>query len=162
MLYIIYLCVGFFGGGCCLLLPNPCHVEVPRPGTKTLLHSCRSTRSLTPCATREHPLFEFLYVCFVFLCVLCLFVFSICGHNMWKVPGKGLNTSHSIDPSCFSDNARSFTHCATRELLKLGCFSFVFFRAAPTAYENSQARGRMRAAATSLYHSHSNARSLAH
>ena len=36
---------------------------------------------------------------------------------------------------------------------------FGFFRATPTAYEGSQARGRIRAAATGLHKSHSNARS---
>ena len=57
-------------------------------------------------------------------------------------------------------------------------FVFCLFRAAPTAYGNSQARGRIRAVAASLYHSsqqlgiratsatyttaHSNAGSLIH
>ena len=35
---------------------------------------------------------------------------------------------------------------------------FIFFRAAPSAYVSSQARGSVRAAATGLHHSHSNAR----
>ena len=40
------------------------------------------------------------------------------------------------------------------------CFCFVLFvRATPTAYRGSQARGRIGAAAASLHHSHSNARS---
>ena len=34
-------------------------------------------------------------------------------------------------------------------------FYFLVFRAAPTAYGSSQARGRMRAIAACLYHSHS-------
>ena len=34
--------------------------------------------------------------------------------------------------------------------------SFIYFRAIPTAYVSSQARGRMGAAAASLHHSHSN------
>ena len=38
-------------------------------------------------------------------------------------------------------------------------FFFFFFRAAPMAYGNSQARGVIGAAAASLLHSHSNARS---
>ena len=43
-------------------------------------------------------------------------------------------------------------------------FSFIYFRAAPAAYGNSQARGRMRATAAGLHHSHShsNARDESH
>ena len=45
----------------------------------------------------------------------------------------------------------------------LGCEAFIFlpslFRATPSAYGGAQARGRMGALATSLHHSHSNARS---
>ena len=39
---------------------------------------------------------------------------------------------------------------------------FVFFRAAPTAYGGSLARGQIRAVATGLHHSHSNAGSELH
>ena len=46
------------------------------------------------------------------------------------------------------------------------CVVFVLFvllfRAAPEAYRNSQARDQIRATAASLYHSHSNCRSLTH
>ena len=45
--------------------------------------------------------------------------------------------------------------------LKLAHFVCVF-RAIPTAYGSSQASGQIRAAATSLCHSHSNARSESH
>ena len=38
-------------------------------------------------------------------------------------------------------------------------FFFVFFRATPTAYGDSQVRGLMGAVAAGLCHSHSNARS---
>ena len=38
-------------------------------------------------------------------------------------------------------------------------FSFCLFRAVPEAYGSSQARGRIRAVAAGLHHSHSNARS---
>ena len=37
-----------------------------------------------------------------------------------------------------------------------------FFRATPVAYGSSQARGQIRAIATSLFHSHSNSRSKLH
>ena len=40
--------------------------------------------------------------------------------------------------------------------------SFAFFRAAPAAYGNSQAGGRMKAAAAGLHHSHSNVGSEPH
>ena len=38
-------------------------------------------------------------------------------------------------------------------------FFFAFFRAAPTAYGGSLARGQIEATAAGLHHSHSNARS---
>ena len=38
------------------------------------------------------------------------------------------------------------------------CFYFFLFRATPVTYRSSQAKGRMRAAAAGLCHSHSNAR----
>ena len=38
-------------------------------------------------------------------------------------------------------------------------FIYCLFRAAPTAYGGSQVRGQIRAVATCLHHSHSNARS---
>ena len=41
-------------------------------------------------------------------------------------------------------------------------FIYLFFRAAPTAYGDSQARGRTGAAAADLHHSHSNAGSELH
>ena len=41
-------------------------------------------------------------------------------------------------------------------------FCFVFFRAAPAAYGGPQARGQIRAIATSLHQSHSNAGSEPH
>ena len=40
-----------------------------------------------------------------------------------------------------------------------GVFFFFFLKAAPAAYESSQARGGVGAVAASLYHSHSNTRS---
>ena len=41
-------------------------------------------------------------------------------------------------------------------------FLFIFFRAAPVAYESSQSRHRIGAAAANLCHSHSHARSKLH
>ena len=41
-------------------------------------------------------------------------------------------------------------------------FIFLFFRAAPSVYGGSQAKGQIGAAAAGLCHSHSNARSQAH
>ena len=47
---------------------------------------------------------------------VCLGVFChACG--MWKFSGQGLNPSHSSSLSHCSDNARSLTHYATKELL---------------------------------------------
>ena len=36
---------------------------------------------------------------------------------MWKFPGQGSNLHHRSDPSHSSDNTRSLTHQATRELI---------------------------------------------
>jgi len=41
-------------------------------------------------------------------------------------------------------------------------FVFPLFKVPPTAYAGSQARGQIRAIATGLHHSHSNAGSLTH
>ena len=41
-------------------------------------------------------------------------------------------------------------------------FSFLLFRGISAAYESSQARGRMGAAAASLHHNHSSIGSLTH
>ena len=43
--------------------------------------------------------------------------------------------------------------------LLFGFFGLCLFRAAPTAYGDSQTRGQIRAVAASLHHSHSNVRS---
>ena len=37
-------------------------------------------------------------------------------HGMWKFLGQGLNLSHSSDPSCCSDSARSLTCCTKWEI----------------------------------------------
>ena len=49
-----------------------------------------------------------------------------------------------------------------RHILFSLSFFFCLFRAAPTAYGGSQARGLIGAVATGLYHSHSNAGSKLH
>ena len=51
-------------------------------------------------------------------------------------------------------NVQVFVHfCST---IFFFFFFFLLFRATPAAYESSQARGRIRAVAASLHHSHSN------
>ena len=55
-----------------------------------------------------------------------LTTFFLGGCQMWKSPDQGLNLHHSCDPSN-SDNARSLTSWATRELPKvLLLFAFYF------------------------------------
>ena len=44
------------------------------------------------------------------------FLFGGCTHSMWKLLGQGSNLHHCSDSSHSSDNARSFTCWATREL----------------------------------------------
>ena len=53
-----------------------------------------------------------------------------------------------------------WTFCFIYIYLFLFLFIFLLFRAVPVTYGSSQARGQIRAAAASLHHSHSNARSL--
>ena len=63
--------------------------------------------------------------------------------------------------SCFSSDScapSSQTSALVPRETTFPFFSFCVFRAAPMAYGSSQARGQIRAAAASLYHSHSNAR----
>ena len=61
---------------------------------------------------------------------------------------------------CFSP-ALLFT-CLWKVIEAAIFFRFYLFRAAPVAYGDFQARGRIRAAAANLQHSHSNAGSLTH
>ena len=86
--------------------------------------------------------------------------------GMWEFPGEGSNLRHSRNPSRCSDNVRSLTCCATRELYLLtylGVFFFFWpFRAAGAAHGSSQAKGWSRAAAAGLHHSHGNAGSELH
>ena len=49
-----------------------------------------------------------------------------CHCSMWKFPGQGSNLCHSSDPSCCSDNTRSLTYCATRELFFGGVLHCLF------------------------------------
>ena len=52
---------------------------------------------------------------FTFWLFLLNFYSHICG--MWTFLGQGLSLHNSSDPSCFSDNAGSLTHCTIREFL---------------------------------------------
>ena len=51
--------------------------------------------------------------------ILCFLGFGGLASSMQKFPGQGSNLRHSSDPSHCSDNARSFTCSATRELLSV-------------------------------------------
>ena len=54
------------------------------------------------------------YVC-MYVCIFFFFFWP----GPWHVEvGQGSNSHHSSDPSCCSDNARSLTCYATRELRK--------------------------------------------
>ena len=57
--------------------------------------------------------------------VFCLFVCSLCCHSnsMWRFLGQGSNLCYSSNPGCCSDNARSLTCSATRELLEVHSLS---------------------------------------
>ena len=53
------------------------------------------------------------------------FFFFGCTCGIWEFSVRGLNLWHSSNLSCYSDNAGSLTHCATRELHR--CISFFLF-----------------------------------
>ena len=58
---------------------------------------------------------EFLFM-FIYFFTTFVFFFFGCAWGVWKFPGHRLNLCHSSDPSCCSDNTRSLTSWATREL----------------------------------------------
>ena len=72
---------------------------------------------------RQLTLFYSSYV--LHILIKNFFYFLLFGHihGMWKFQGQGSNTHQSRDPSHSSDNTRSLTHSATRELL--GCFNML-------------------------------------
>ena len=45
--------------------------------------------------------------------------FLTCAYSIWKSLGQGMKSHHSSNPSCFSENAESLTHCTIRELPSL-------------------------------------------
>ena len=95
----------------------------------------------------------------LFLCFYFLFFWG--GVCLRHVEVSLSNPCHSSILSHCSYNARSLTHCTTRELQdKLLFFlAFCLYRATPSAYGGSQVRGPIRTVAASLCQSHSNARS---
>jgi len=80
----------------------PTHLEMPHP-QQWLDWGWRDGRQGALPSMRLHRF------CFFFLATA-----KACGS--WKFLGQGLNPCHSKQLSCCSDNARSLTHCATREL----------------------------------------------
>ena len=81
-------------------------------------------------------------------------------HGIQKYWGQELNPHRSSDLSHNSDNARCqmfnpLRHQGTPKKFFF-FFFFLLFRAAPTVYGGSWARGQIRATSTSLRHSHSN------
>ena len=78
------------------------------------------------------------------------------GHALWYITcWYSYLHFHGMGSSCL----------AAKDLLNLGKLFIVFFffvRATPTVYWSSQARGRNKATAAGLHHSHSNTRSLIH
>ena len=78
-----------------------------KPCTYFLIYSNLKPRSFKDCMpTENYHLVTSLYFYFLFGSIPA----------MGKFPSQGLNLHHSSDPSCCSDNARSLTHCAMREL----------------------------------------------
>ena len=69
-----------------------------------------------------------------------------------------MHTSSASEKRYFQQTGQHMEGSMDKHSIWLFLFCFFFFRAVPTAYGSSQARGLIRAVATSLYHSHSNAR----
>ena len=46
---------------------------------------------------------------------ISFFFFSVHTHGICKFPRQGSSQRDSSNPSCYSDNARSLTHCSTEE-----------------------------------------------
>ena len=111
--------------------------------------------SILETGSRDKVVLFFLFVCF--------FLGGDCACVRWKFLGQGVNLYHTSNQSRSSDNARSLTFSATKELPKKGflflllkkCFFgfFCLFRTTPTAYGSSQARDRIGAVAAGLHHS---------
>ena len=57
--------------------------------------------------------------------------------SKWKFPGQGSNLHHSSDPNHNSDNARSLTHLATRELSRVEFFISTYFLYPPNLHSKS-------------------------
>ena len=80
---------------------------------------------------------------------------------IWKFLSQGLNSGHSCttpDPLTYGTGAGDQTYTSTAtQATAVRFFFFFFFRATPSAYGGSQARGRIRATAAGLHHSHRNA-----
>ena len=69
-------------------------------------------------------------ICHLIVLILgffCVFVCLFCwAWGSWNFLGQGANLCYSTDLSFCSDNARSLTHCTTREIPNLG-FYFVYY-----------------------------------
>ena len=94
-------------------------------------------------------------------CIFCFVGGGGVGHGpgMWKFPGQGLTLYHSSNPQIHNPQH----HKGNPQLGFFGFFfGFLLFRAAPTAYGGSQARGPIRDVAASLHLSHSNVGSELH
>ena len=81
------------------------------------------------------------------------------GPLAWEPPyAAGAALKRSKKESFYSFHCLLFQQYSALQLT-LSFLPFSFFRAVPTVYESSQARGRIRDAAASLHHSHSHTRS---
>ena len=91
--------------------------------------------------------------------------------NVWHRPSKAGGVKGP--PSHFSHWEEGWHHPGLKPSAILpslqmgnewpvGTHIFLLFRATSSAYESSQARGQIRAASSSLHHSHSHTRSLTH
>ena len=83
---------------------------------KYLLSTCNHSLHFTPVSVGE-----------AFLSVLLLLLLLLFWPCLWHVEvlGPGIKQDHNSNPSCYSDNARSLTCCATRKLLSVFLLKFL-------------------------------------
>ena len=79
----------------------------------------------------------------------------------YTLPKSSLSSVLLVSVSFYESNSQTWNmyHWWTSQWFDCIFICLSFFRAAPAAHGGSQARGRVRAIAAGLYHSHSNARS---
>ena len=122
-----------------------------RAGDQTCVPALRDATD--PVAPEQEILFLNIYLIFILLLFLSVpKAFRSSWARDWTQ-----TRAVSSNPSLSSGSTGSISHWAREHLTLHSFFFFLLFRAAPTTYASSQARGWIGATAADLHHSHSNA-----